>query len=354
MDFIDRRFEQLRGGYERMLVSSLNFIPVTVVFALIILSSIYFLYSSAKSELAPPEDQGFIINQATPAPNATLEQKQLYAKQIYQYLSAYPDDYIVFQIVTPGPFLTGMVLKPWAARNRTTEVLQPLVQADLDKVTGAKAVAFQPSPLPGGQGLPLQFVIGTAQPFAQLETVSEKFLQAARQSGMFIFIDTDLRIDQPQSSVNIDRDKTAALGLKMSDVGTAMATMLGGGYLNYFSLDGRSYRVIPQVQQRYRLNADQLLDYYIPTAGGTPVSLSTIATVTTKTVPESLNHFQQLNEATISGVTVPGVALGDAIKYLQGLAAQTLPQGYPDRLRRACRVNIPRNPTRSSRPSVSR
>jgi multidrug efflux pump len=204
----------------------------------------------------------------------------------------------------------------------------PLVQKQLDTVTGAKVSAFQPPPLPGSNGLPLQFVIGTAQSFDKLSTVSRALLQEAQQSGMFIFLDSDLRIDQPQSTIVIDRDKVAALGLQMSDVGSAMATMLGGGYINYFSLDGRSYKVIPQVEQRSRLNPDQLLNYYVQTASGTPVPLSTVATIKTTTIPESLNHFQQLNSATISGVAMPGVPLGDAITYLKGLAARTLPAGY--------------------------
>jgi multidrug efflux pump len=128
--------------------------------------------------------------------------------------------------------------------------------------------------------------------------------------------------------VTIDRDKTAQLGLKMSDVGGALASMLGGGYVNYFSLAGRSYKVIPQVQQRSRLNPQQLLDYNIRTANGTAVPLSTIATINTKTIPQALNHFQQLNSATIQGVTMPGVATGDALEFLKDLAARTLPQGY--------------------------
>jgi multidrug efflux pump len=145
---------------------------------------------------------------------------------------------------------------------------------------------------------------------------------------MFIFLDTDLKLDRPQAVVTIDREKTAQLGLKMSDVGGSLAAMLGGGYVNYFSLAGRSYKVIPQVQQRYRLNIQQLLDYNIRTAGGAVVPLSTVATIATKTVPESLNHFQQLNSATIQGVAMPFVAAGEAIEFLQDLAAKTLPQGY--------------------------
>jgi multidrug efflux pump len=141
-------------------------------------------------------------------------------------------------------------------------------------------------------------------------------------------LDCDLKIDNPQSNIQIDRDKTAQLGLKMSDVGGSLAAMLGGGYVNYFSMSGRSYKVIPQVQQRFRLNPKQLLDYHIRAADGTLVPLSTIATVSTKTVPQSLNHFQQLNSATIQGVAMPGVAQGDALAYLQDLATRTLPRDY--------------------------
>jgi multidrug efflux pump len=113
IDQIDRNFDRARGLYERILRSSLNTLSVTIVFALIVLVSLGFLFTSSSTELAPDEDQGLIGNLATPAPDATLEQKQIYAKQIYDKLSSYPEDYIVFQIVTPGPFITGMVMKPW-------------------------------------------------------------------------------------------------------------------------------------------------------------------------------------------------------------------------------------------------
>jgi multidrug efflux pump len=145
---------------------------------------------------------------------------------------------------------------------------------------------------------------------------------------MFMFFDTDLKYDLPQSVVEVDRDKTAQLGLTMNQVGTALGGLLGGGYVNYFSMDTRSYKVIPQVDRVSRLNVDQLLDYPVSEIGGVSIPLSTIATIRPVTVPETLNHFQQLNSATLSGVMQPGVSLGDAMKYLQALAARTLPSGY--------------------------
>jgi multidrug efflux pump len=326
--FIDRAFTRLRGAYERRLHGSLNYQPVTLVFALIVLSSIYFLFTAAKTELAPQEDQGVVITQSIAAPDATLQQRQLYSHEVYRIFARHSETEHVFQLDVPGQSIAGMVFKPWDARARTTNDLQPVLQQELGKVAGVRIAAFQPPPLPGSIGLPVQFALVTTEPYARLNEIAQSFLQQALQSGMFIFLDCDLKIDNPQSDITIDRDKTAQLGLRMSDVGGALASMLGGGYVNYFSISGRSYKVIPQVQQRFRLNPQQLLDYHIRTSDGSLVPLSTIASVSTKTVPESLNHFQQLNSATIQGVAMPGVAQGDALAFLQNLAQRTLPQGY--------------------------
>ncbi len=325
---IDRGFERLAGLYERLLHGSLNYLPVTGVFALIVLGSIYFLYAGAKSELAPQEDQGVVITMSTASPSATLRQRQLYARQVYDLFASFPEEDHVFQLDVPGQSIAGLVLKPWDQRSRTSNQLQPIVQQKLNGIAGVKVVAFQPPPLPGAFGLPVQFVIGTTLPFEQLNDVAQRFLQDALKTGMFMFLDTDLKFDEPQARLVIDRDKTAQLGLKMSDVGGAMAAMLGGGYVNYFSMEGRSYKVIPQVEQQSRLTVQQLLDYHIRTADGQSVPLSTVAHIATRTMPQSLNHFQQLNGAVIQGVMMPGVTLGDALATMQDLAARDLPQGY--------------------------
>jgi multidrug efflux pump len=328
VDFLDHMFQRLSNKYARVLDKSLNYLPVYVVFTMVVLGSIYFLYTSAKTELAPQEDQGIVLASSTAAPTATLEQRDLYMDEIYKKVSAYPEVAHVFQINTQGRIFSGMNLKPWNQRERTSNDLQPLVQNDMNGVAGFRTAVFQLPSLPGSNGLPVQFVITSTQPFATLDGVAQKFLAEARKSGMFIFLDTDLKIDQPEATLEIDRDKASQMGLTMNDVGGALSSMLGGGYVNYFSLFGRSYKVIPQVEQRFRLNTDQLDAYYIRTADGSSVPLSTIARIKTETVPESLNHFQQMNAATISGVMFPGVSLGDAVTYLNGLAKKTLPQGY--------------------------
>ncbi len=327
-DFIDRTFERVRHRYQRWLHGSLGYLPVTGTFALIVLGSIYFLYAGAKSELAPQEDAGVIIASSTAAPNATLEQKLLYSRQVYQIFAKHPETAHVFQIDAPGTSIGGMVFKPWDERTQTTNELQPIIQNELNTIAGARVAAFQLPPLPGSQGLPVQFVLETTDSFERLNTVAQNFLQEAVKSGMFIFLDSDLKINTPEATVQIDRNKTAQLGLNMSDVGAALGGMLGGGYVNYFSLDRRSYKVIPQVQQSSRLNTQQLLNYYIGTVNGVPIPLSSVATITTRTIPQSISHFQQLNSATIQGVAAPGVAQADALKFLQDLASRSLPQGY--------------------------
>jgi len=326
--FIDQRLEIIRRLYAKKLHDTLGYLPVTAVFALIVLTSIYFLYGSAKKELAPQEDQGVIITSSTAAPNATLAQRQLYMHEIYKIFASHSEADHVFQLDVPGRLISGMVLTPWDERDKTASDLQPLVQKELGHLSGVRTVAFQPPSLPGSRGLPIQFVITTTDPFGRLDDVAKNFMQEAMGSGMFAFLDNDLKIDQPQATVEIDRSKAAQLGLSMKDVGDTLSSMLGGGYVNYFSLYGRSYKVIPQVQQRFRLNTGQLLNYHIQTADGIAIPLSTIAHIKTTVVPESLNHFQQLNSVTVQGVALPHITMGSALAYLKDLADRTLPQGY--------------------------
>ncbi|WP_394753473.1 efflux RND transporter permease subunit [Crenothrix sp.] len=328
VQLIDRNFERISQRYAKSLHGSLNYLPVTSVFAALILGSIYFLYSSSNSELAPQEDQGVIFAFSTAAPDATLEQRLLYAEQVYKKFVGHTEHDHVFQLDMPGQSISGLVLKPWEQRSQTSNQLQPIIQEEMNQIAGVSVAAFQPPPLPGSSGLPAQFVIGSTESFEQLHTVAQQFMQEVQASGMFIFLDTDLKYDQPQARVDIDRDKAALLGLTMQDIGSSLSSMLGGGYVNYFSMAGRSYKVIPQAQQQARLNPQQLSNYRIRVADGSTVPISTFATLSTQTVPQSLNHFQQMNAATVSGVPFPGVTLGDGIATMKEIAARVLPPGY--------------------------
>jgi multidrug efflux pump len=325
---IDRSFNHLSSGYLRTLQGSLNYLPVTIIFALIILVSSYFLYQSANSELAPQEDQGVIMAFSTTAPNATLEQRLMYAQQVLDKFVSHPETDHVFQLDMPGQSVAGVVLKPWEQRQRTSHDLQPVLQQEMNSIAGSRVAVFQLPSLPGSSGMPIQFVINSTDSVTEMLGVSEQFIREAQKTGLFMFLDSDLKVDSPQARLEIDRNKTALLGLTMQDVGASLSAMLGGGYVNYFSNAGRSYKVIPQVEQSARLNAAQLLNYQIRTANGDSIALSTIAAINNEVVPQSLNHFQQLNSATISGVPLPGVPLGDAVQRLKTLADELLPVGY--------------------------
>jgi multidrug efflux pump len=326
--FIDTRFERFRAGYQRRLEASLRYTPVTALFVVVIMVSIFLLYRSARSELAPQEDQGFVLAQPTSAPDATLQRKLLYGNQAYDIIKSQEGIMSLFQIDAPGQSFIGVPLLPRNQRKLGSTAIQQVLQQKLNTLPAQKFGVFQQPSLPGAFGLPVQFAIKTTEPALRLNEVSGAFLDTVQKSGMFMFIDSDLKIDAPQSVIEIDRDKAAQLGLTMSQVGAALSTLLGGGYVNYFSMQTRSYKVIPQVDRISRLNPNQLLNYPIATINGVPVPLSTIATIRHETVPETLNHFQQLNAATLSGVPSPGVTQSDALKYLQDLAARTLPQGY--------------------------
>jgi multidrug efflux pump len=154
----------------------------------------------------------------------------------------------------------------------------------------------------------------------------QTFEAEVKKENLFYFSQADLKIDRPQATVVLDRDKVAALGLTMQDVGNSLSAMLGGGYANYFSMDGRSYRVMAQVDRPYRQNPEQLLNYYIPTPDGKLVPLSTVAHIETKTIPQSLPRFQQLNAATIGGMGP--LSQGDMLGRLNAIADRVLPDGY--------------------------
>ena len=247
---IDRGFSRLQRGYERMLRGSLRTMSVTLTFAVLVIGGIYFLYGSASSELAPQEDQGVVILLPSSAPDATLQQKELFGDQVEGIMSKIPEADQTFQVESTVMSIAGVTLKPWDQRKRDAMAIQRQLQGELKNVAGQNIAVFLPPALPGSQGLPIQYVLKSTQPLSTLYPQARKFLADAAATGLFLFIDTDLKFDAPQQVIEIDRDKAAQLRLSMSQIGEALGGLLGGAYTNYFSLGSRSYKVISQVQQR--------------------------------------------------------------------------------------------------------
>ena len=325
---IDRIFDKVHHSYQSTLRDLLSTWQVIIVMGAILLGGVAYLYATARAELAPTEDQGIVLMQASGPPNSTVNQMQTYADQIYQIASAEPEYEQMFQITSPTSSFGGVLLKDWDQRSRNATKFQEDMQKKWNSIAGARVAAFQFPALPGAQGFPVQVVITTTEPYDQLNEVSQAVLDKARRSGHFFYVDSDLKIDKPQDVLVIDREKVAALGMTQQQVGAALSAALGGGYVNYFSVSGRSYRVIPQVKQVDRLNPDQILDYYIRTPSGAMVQARTIASIKQRVVPQSINHFQQLNSATIGGVNTPFISQEDLLEFMRQALKEVAPSGY--------------------------
>src|SRR5882757_23319 len=326
VQLIDRQFERVRHGYQRLLRSTLATWSVIVVMGGLLFGATILLGITSKSELTPEEDQGFLFYQLKASPDATAQQMLGYSQQMFAIGKQLPEYEMMFQIIAPGTGFGGMLFKPWDQRSRGAHELQQVLQGMWSSIAGGQIFVFPLPPLPGAQGAPVQVVINTTEPFQNLNEVVQAVLKKAQDSGKFWFVDADLKIDKPQSTVVVDRDMISTLGLTQQDVGSALGDALGGGYVNYFSIAGRSYKVIPQVLQADRLNPDQVLDYYVRTPDGAVLSASTVASLKRETVPQSINRFQQLNSASISGAS--GMSQGEALKFLRDALAEVAPSGY--------------------------
>ncbi|MFA5058592.1 MAG: efflux RND transporter permease subunit, partial [Opitutaceae bacterium] len=276
---------------------------------------------------------------STGAANANVDQTALYGAQVEKIFRGFPETNNIFQIFgavsssavsgVANTAIGGMVLKPWSQRRRGSLELLPHVSARLGAVAGFNTVAFLRPALPGaGAGAPVQFVVQSTDASDRIALVAGDLVTRALQSGLFYYADSNLKFDQPQVDISIDRDKAAELGVNMQQVAGDIGALLGGAYVNYFNIQGNSYKVIPQVERVARLNPEQLGNYYVRVGNGRLAPLATFAKFRYKVQPQTLNHFQQLNAATITAVPRQGVSLGQALDYLRSQAAQTFPQGY--------------------------
>ncbi len=326
--WVNRRFESVRSAYARTLGGTLKYRPVVLtLWAIVTLLAVPFYLFSMK-ELAPAEDQGVVFGIVQASPNSTLDQTKLFTQQIHDVYRSMPETRSIFQITQSTSGFGGMVTKPWSERKKSTQQLLMETSGQLSKIAGVRVIPLTPPPLPGGGDFPVDFVIASAAEPQQLTDIANQLVQKAFASGMFIYADSDLKFDQPQAEVVFDRDKLRSQGVDLSQAGRDLSALLGGNYVNRFSIQGRSYKVIPQVKRVERLTPDQLSQIYVTGSGGKLVPLSTFATLNTSTEPRELKKFQQLNAVRIQGVIPPNVSLDQALKFLEGEAAKMLPQGF--------------------------
>jgi multidrug efflux pump len=325
---INRHFEVVRRLYTRALSWTLADRPaVLALWAIVVLLALPF-YALSQKELAPVEDQGFFFTYVQASANSTLDQTKLFATQMYDVFNSFPESESVFQITFPTGGFGGMVAKPWSERDKTMQQLLMEAMGPLSQISGVRVIPQLPAPLPGGGDFPVDLVIASTAEPQQLAELAGQLVQKAFASGLFIFADADLKFDQPQAEVVFNRDKLRSQGVDLSQAGQDLATMLGGDYVNRFSIQGRSYKVIPQVKRSERLTPEQLETIHVTGPNGKLVPLSTFATIQTTTEPRELKRFQQLNAVRVQGVIPPGVSLDQALGFLEQEARAILPPGF--------------------------
>ena len=325
---VDDALDWLRTRYETALRLVLQYRPTVVALAVWISLLVVPFYLFAMKELAPREDQGVLFGIVQGPPNATIEQMQISTSQVYQAYASFPEYRGAFQLTNPGGGFSGLVTKPWAERSRSIFEMEPELWGKVSRIPGVRVIVTSKPALPGGSDFPVEFVISSTAEPRELVTYANQLVGAAFQSGKFMFADTDLKFDIPQTEVDIDRDKANAMGLSLASIGQDLSMFLGGNYVNRFSIQGRSYKVIPQVQRGDRLNPEQLLELHIRGPQGKLIPLATVASLKNTTEPRQLNRFQQLNSAKIRGAIVPGVTINDGLKVLEDKAQEILPAGY--------------------------
>ena len=327
---LDQIFDRLKQRYQAALHGTLNTRPVVIVFALIVMALIPALLKFSKSELAPEEDQGIVFLISNAPQTSNLDYLNAYTKAFEEIFRSFPEYYSSFQIngfdgVQSG--IGGFLLKPWDERERTQMELLREVQGKLNQITGLQIFGFNLPALPGtGDGLPFQFVINTPNDYESLLQVAERVKQEAMATGKFAFLNVDLAFDKPEVVVEIDREKAAQMGVSMQDLGSTLAILLGEGEINRFTIDGRSYKVIAQVERAYRDNPRWLNKYHVKNESGQMVPLATLISISDRARPTRLKQFQQLNSAIIEGV--PIVSMGDAVETMQTIAKAQAPRGY--------------------------
>ncbi|MCH7383951.1 MexW/MexI family multidrug efflux RND transporter permease subunit [Acinetobacter dispersus] len=324
-------FERLTHVYHNLLQFSLQHRWITVVFAVAVFASLPFLYQLPQKELAPLEDQASVLTAIKAPQHANLNYAEHFNYELDKVFWTLPETSTTWIINgTDGPAASfgGTTLSTWAERTRSADDLQQELQAKVGAVEGTSIFVFQNPALPGSTGgLPVQMVLRSAQDYATIYQTMENIKQKARESGLFVVVDSDLDFNNPMLKIEVDRAKANSLGIRMQDIGEALATLVGENYVNRFSMLGRAYDVIPQSIKSQRLTPQALTQQFVRTDQGTLIPLSTVVRLNEQVEPNKLTQFNQQNAATFQAIPAPGVSLGQALAFLEQVTAE-LPTGF--------------------------
>ncbi|HET9597251.1 MAG TPA: efflux RND transporter permease subunit [Anaeromyxobacteraceae bacterium] len=324
---INRAFDRLRTAYSRHLDSALRARGAIYFAWAIITVLVLAMFQFAPKELAPAEDPGVIFGIVNTPANSTIDQVIPSVRAINQSVMDLPEAGFTFQITFPSGGFWGVGLKPWTERKRNAFQILPEVAQKVAAIPGVQTFPVIPPALPGGGNFPVEVVLASTAESSEILGFAKQLQEKAATSGIFAFPPLiDVKIDQPESAIEIDREKVAELGLNLQQVGQDLSAAVGGNFVNRFSIGGRSYKVIPQIVRSERLNPDQLKDVYVTGPNGQLIALSAIAKIRDSVAPRTLNRFQQLNAVKISGVAMR--PLDEALRYLEDEASKILPKGY--------------------------
>ncbi len=326
--FVNRQFNRLSAAYGRALDKLLRFRMQVIAFGAFICVLAVPLYMFSGQELAPVEDEGFIFMIVNSAPDASLNYTAGHMDKVYEVGKSLPEFEAMFEIVFSSNGFGGYLFKNWHDRERTAQEIQPQVYGAVSQIKELQIFPVLPPALPGAGNYDVELVLkgpGTPQ---QMADYARQLVGAAFGSGKFMFADTDLKIDLPQVRVIVNRERVADLGLDLAEVGQQLGILLAGNYVNRFTLDGRAYKVIPQVGSDSRSVAQNLLSYKIRLADGSQIPVSAIASLETFTAPRTLARFQQADSFRVFGGVNPGVTKADGLETLEAAARQILPAGY--------------------------
>lgn len=327
----ERMFDWLGQRYGALLQRSLSHRWISGLLALLVCASLPFLYLLPQRELAPSEDQAAVLLAVKSPQHANLDYVERFAHKLEGIMRAYPETTGTWMINgTDGPSASfgGINLSTWEARSRSAADIQADLQVAVGEVEGNSIFAFQMAALPGSSGgLPVQMVLRSDQGHDVLYQAMEEVKQRARESGLFIVVDSDLDYNNPVTQLTVDRAKANSLGIRMADVGESLGVLVGENYINRFGLQGRSYDVIPQSTHEQRLTPQVLATQYVRAQDGTLVPLSAIATLQTLVEPNRLTQFNLQNAATLQAIPAAGVSMGEAVAFLENVAA-SLPAGF--------------------------
>ena len=330
---VERFFSGLANAYQRVLHRCLDFTSVIVVFGLAVLALIYVMFVSSQNELAPVEDQSILYVSARGPQTATIDYNEIHARRMIEIFETIPEYKESFMMLGFGnarnQVFAGFKMPPTADRERLQWDIQEELQGKLGSITGFQASTFPRPSLPSsGRGLPVQFVLTSPATDTELDQAADTLIGEAMTSGRFLFLQKSVEFNRPKTILDIDRDRAGMLGIQMADLGQELATLLGGNHVNWFNFEGRSYKVIPQVEREFRASPRMLDDYYVRTGTGELVPLSTVVSFDQSVEPSERLQFQQLNAVIVEGLPAPGVTMGDAIAYLEQTARRLLPDNF--------------------------